>query len=94
LRYVRSLDAGSDRPLALDRDGRADFDADPDGGIAPEVVLASKTAFARMLRAFRGHRISRANVPDHPIVGLIPRNWRLQTEGRLFGTDLYATARK
>ena len=93
-RYVRSVAAGSDDALPLHPDGRADFDADPEGNIAPEVVVISKTALSRMLRPFAKQTIYRTNVPDHPIVGLIPRNWRMQIEGRLFGTDLYAIAQK
>ncbi|MBC9883516.1 class I SAM-dependent methyltransferase [Bradyrhizobium sp. INPA01-394B] len=93
-RYVRSVASGSDKPLPLGKDGRAEFDADPDGNIAPEVVVVSKTALARMLRPFSVQKIHRANVPDHPIIGRIPRAWRLESEGRIFGTDLYAIVKK
>jgi SAM-dependent methyltransferase len=89
-RYVEKIRNGSDEPLPLASDGRADFDADTNGNIAPETVMASKTSFSRMLRDFSKQEIYRTNVADHRFTMRIPRNWRNAVIGPLLGLDLYA----
>jgi ubiquinone/menaquinone biosynthesis C-methylase UbiE len=94
LKYVKTVRAGSDEPLRLAEDGRADFDADTSGNIAPETVLASKKSLSRMLKKFSRQEINRTNVANHPLLAPIPRNWRNAIEGKMFGLDLYAVVTK
>ena len=94
LSYVREVMMGSANPLPLAENGRAFFDADPSGNIAPEVVLSSKTSFSRMLMPFSTQKIYRTNVYNHPPIDFVPRNLLNALVGPLFGSDLYALVTK
>lgn len=84
--YVRAVNAGNPPPLDVD----SIYDANVEGGPAPETVLLSKRHFARILDArFRSVRITRANVHSR-----LFRRAGLATIGPLCGLDLYAQVTK
>jgi hypothetical protein len=91
--YVGQVMRGSSDPLPLEEDGRAFFDADPSGNIAPEVVLSSKTSLSRMLMPF-SKKIYRTNAYNRPPIEFLPRNKLNAIVGPLFGSDLYALVTK
>jgi ubiquinone/menaquinone biosynthesis C-methylase UbiE len=93
--YVRAGFASSDEPLALIEKQRAAYDSNSAGQEAPETVMASKTTFANMLRAFSDVKVERANANFHVFRGkYISRKFLLWLMGPKLGLDLYATVVK
>jgi SAM-dependent methyltransferase len=95
LRYVTQVLSGSGQPLGLDDTGRAHFDVDSKGNIAPATVAVSKVVLKRMLAPhFRGIEIARENMHEHAFPFGIPRSITMPVLGPWIGTDLYAVATK
>jgi SAM-dependent methyltransferase len=78
---------------------RGAYDSNAAGDAAPATEFTAPGELRRMLGAFQDVKIRKENCDPlvlgwGPLRRAIPREWLLSNLGRLFGLDLYVTARK